>query len=121
MIDNKTVVGIYTGTTLAMSYVCIGTSNAIFLEHYNNEIVFLAEDVDKINDNFEEIAELIYQTNPYIYPYWFNNNINEGITKLKESQVIMKDGQNKIDFETVLNLNNKILYIQMMLKEEKGN
>ena len=29
------------------------------------------------NDNFEDIGELIYLTDPYIYPYWFNNNIEE--------------------------------------------
>lgn len=38
----------------------------------------------KINDNFEEIAELIYKTNPYIYSYWFNNDINEAKNKLKD-------------------------------------
>ena len=25
------------------------------------------------NDNLERIAELIYKTDPYIYPYWFEN------------------------------------------------
>ena len=29
------------------------------------------------NDNFEDIGELIYLTDPYIYPYWFNNSIEE--------------------------------------------
>lgn len=27
------------------------------------------------NDNFFEIAELIYKTDDYIYPFWFDNNI----------------------------------------------
>lgn len=27
------------------------------------------------NDNFIEIAELIYKTDEYIYPFWFDNNI----------------------------------------------
>ena len=35
-------------------------------------------------DNMEEIATLIYQTDPYIYPYWFNNNVEEAISFLKE-------------------------------------
>ena len=69
MIDKKTVVGIYTGTTLAMSYICIGTSNAIFLEHYNNEIVFLAEDVDKINDYFEQSNAGITCVDIYTHQY----------------------------------------------------
>lgn len=33
-----------------------------------------------INDNFKKIAELLYKTDPYIYPYWFGslkNCINE--------------------------------------------
>lgn len=25
------------------------------------------------NDNLERIAELIYNVEPYIYPYWFEN------------------------------------------------
>jgi len=28
-------------------------------------------------DNIEEIAKLIYETDPYIYPFWFNNDIEE--------------------------------------------
>lgn len=28
-------------------------------------------------DDFEEMAELIYQTDPYIYPFWFNNDIEK--------------------------------------------
>jgi len=29
-----------------------------------------------LNDNLEEVAKLIYQTDPYIYPYWFENYNN---------------------------------------------
>lgn len=28
----------------------------------------------RYDDNFEEIAGLIYDTDPYIYPFWFNND-----------------------------------------------
>ena len=28
-------------------------------------------------DNLSQIADLIYDTDPYIYPYWFDNNENE--------------------------------------------
>lgn len=35
-------------------------------------------------DNFKEIAILLYQTDPYIYPFWFNNNIEECIDFLKD-------------------------------------
>ena len=31
----------------------------------------------KKDDNFMEIAELIYETDPYIYPFWFNNDLDE--------------------------------------------
>ena len=29
------------------------------------------------DDNMEEIARLVYQTDPYIYPFWFDNDIEE--------------------------------------------
>ena len=32
----------------------------------------------KNTDNFDAIAKLIYQTDPYIYPYWFNNSLEAG-------------------------------------------
>lgn len=50
----KTIVGIYTGSTLAMSYKCIGTSNSVYLEYYNNEIVFLTDKVEEINETLNE-------------------------------------------------------------------
>ena len=31
----------------------------------------------KENDDTRQIAKLIYQTDPYIYPFWFNNNVEE--------------------------------------------
>ncbi len=31
----------------------------------------------KIDDDFTRIAELIYETDPYIYPYWFHDDIEE--------------------------------------------
>ena len=37
-----------------------------------------------INDNFEEIARLIYDTNPYIYPFWFHNDKGEATNFLKD-------------------------------------
>lgn len=36
----------------------------------------------KKDDNMEDIARLIYQTDPYIYPFWFNDDINEAIRVL---------------------------------------
>ena len=42
----------------------------------------------KKDDNMAEIAKLIYETDPYIYPFWFNNNVEEAInvlvTKIQE-------------------------------------
>ena len=29
------------------------------------------------DDNFEELAKLIYQTDPYIYPFWFKGGVEE--------------------------------------------
>lgn len=34
-------------------------------------------------DNLEEIAELIYYTDPYIYSFWFQNNVEEAKNTLK--------------------------------------
>lgn len=31
----------------------------------------------KKTDNMDDIATLIYQTDPYIYPYWFQNDLNK--------------------------------------------
>ena len=36
----------------------------------------------KKDDNMEEIAKLIYQTDPYIYPFWFNDSIEEAVEVL---------------------------------------
>lgn len=32
------------------------------------------------------MAELIYQTDPYIYPFWFNNDVSEAINFSEEFQ-----------------------------------
>lgn len=46
----------------------------------------------KKDDNMEDIARLIYETDPYIYPFWFNNDIDEAIKvlvpKIQESGFI---------------------------------
>lgn len=57
------------------------------------------------NDNFEEVAKLIYLTDPYIYPYWFNNNIEEGMQVLSEM----------IKMPTIFNYKNCLV----ALKEDK--
>ena len=38
----------------------------------------------KYTDNFIEIAELIYKTDPYIYPFWFKNDMEEAIEILSK-------------------------------------
>ena len=42
----------------------------------------------KESDNFEELATLIYETDPYIYPYWFNEDLDAAVEyfskKMKE-------------------------------------
>ena len=47
----------------------------------NDEIEFRRAN---LNDNLDDIAELIYKTDPYIYPFWFNNNIEEAKKYLKQ-------------------------------------
>ncbi len=34
------------------------------------------------DDNMEDIARLIYQTDPYIYSFWFHNNEDEAVNVL---------------------------------------
>ena len=38
----------------------------------------------KKTDNMAEIATLIYQTDPYIYPYWFENSVDKAIEFLSD-------------------------------------
>lgn len=40
----------------------------------NDEIIFRRAN---LNDNLEQIAELVYFTDPFIYPFWFNNSIKK--------------------------------------------
>ena len=42
------------------------------------------------DDNFSQIANLIYETDPYIYPYWFDNNEKECIEFFEKS--ILEEG-----------------------------
>lgn len=44
----------------------------------------------KEDDNMTEIAKLIYDTDPYIYPYWFENNENKCVDFFKEH--LLKEG-----------------------------
>ena len=38
----------------------------------------------KKSDNLKQAAKLIYLTDPYIYPYWFEDNIEKGIQTLTQ-------------------------------------
>lgn len=53
-----------------------------------NELIYFRR--AKKNDNMEEIARLIYDTDPYIYPFWFEKNENKCVEFLKEE--MLKDG-----------------------------
>lgn len=53
-----------------------------------NELIYFRRATK--TDNMEEIAKLIYDTDPYIYSYWFEKDINKCIDFLKEE--ILKDG-----------------------------
>ena len=41
----------------------------------NNEDIIIRK--ARSDDNFREMAELIYETDPYIYPYWFHDDVEE--------------------------------------------
>ena len=60
------------------------------------------------SDNFEEIARLLYETDPYIYPYWFNNNEGDFVDFM--SSEVLKDG-------FIFNYNN--LYVAYDKDKEK--
>ena len=53
-----------------------------------NEFIYFRR--AKKEDNMEEIAKLLYQTDPYIYPFWFDNDEDKCIEFLKNE--ILKDG-----------------------------
>ncbi|MBE6155298.1 MAG: GNAT family N-acetyltransferase [Firmicutes bacterium] len=53
-----------------------------------NELIYFRR--AKKDDNMEEIARLIYDTDPYIYPYWFDKNESKCVDFLKEE--MLKDG-----------------------------
>ena len=59
----------------------------------NDEIVFRRANV---NDNLEEIAALIYETDPYIYPFWFNNSLKKA-QKFLSKLIIQKGHLYNID------------------------
>lgn len=44
----------------------------------------------RIDDNMDEIAQLIYETDPYLYPYWFNNSLENAKSFLRDK--ILMDG-----------------------------
>ena len=59
-----------------------------------NEYLLTYDEIDlrraRKDDNLEEIAKLIYQTDPYIYPFWFNDSLEEAMRVLPE--YILKPG-----------------------------
>lgn len=57
----------------------MGKKNSYLVE---NDCIYFRR--AKIDDNMEEIAELIYDTDPYIYPYWFQKDERACIEFLKE-------------------------------------
>ena len=44
----------------------------------------------RLDDNFEDIAELIYRTDEYIYPYWFHDDVEE--CKRELPKLMKEDG-----------------------------
>ncbi len=38
----------------------------------------------KSDDSYKEIAAVLYDTDPYIYPFWFDNNKDEAITVIEK-------------------------------------
>ena len=62
----------------------------------------------KKDDNMEEIAKLLYETDPYIYPFWFNDDINEAV------KVLVRKMQKQ-----VLSIITRIAMLHMTLKRIK--
>ena len=62
--------------------------------HFNYNVNMGSLEIRKAKqtDNLNEIAKLIYLTDPYIYPYWFNKNNLEMLfqAKLKNWLMICK-------------------------------
>ena len=74
-----------------------------------------------LNDNFDEIAELIYETDPYIYPYWFNNDVEEAkrvlVPLMKEDSFIFNY---KFMYIAIDKNNNKIVGL-VSIMDNKAN
>ena len=53
--------------------------------HFNYNVNMGSLEIRKAKqtDNLNEIAKLIYLTDPYIYPYWFNKNNLEMLFQAK--------------------------------------
>ena len=65
----------------------------------------------KESDNMGEIATLIYQTDPYIYPYWFENDVQKAINFL--SGKILMEG-------FIFNYNNLYIAIDKVTNKIVG-
>ena len=50
-----------------------------------NELIYFRRATK--DDNMEEIAKLIYDTDPYIYPFWFEKDVNKCVDFLKEEML----------------------------------
>lgn len=47
-----------------------------------NELIYFRR--AKKEDNMEEIAKLIYDADPYIYPFWFDKDRNKCVEFLRK-------------------------------------
>lgn len=70
----------------------------------NEEIIFRRA---RIDDNIEEIAELLYHTDPYIYPFWFNHDLQEAkkflVERIKEEGFIFNYNNIYIAYDKTTN------------------
>lgn len=70
-------------------------------------------------DNFETIAKLIYETDRYIYPYWFQGDKTEGIKVISN---LMKDSRTSFYYEKciVAEIQGKIVGMLLFFDETSG-
>lgn len=74
----------------------------------DEKIIFRRANLD---DDLNKIAELIYKTDPYIYPFWFNNDIEEAKKYLVS--LMKKDGN-------LFNINNFYIAFDTTYKKIVG-
>jgi ribosomal protein S18 acetylase RimI-like enzyme len=73
----------------------------------------------KLNDNFEEVAELIYYTDNWVYPALFDNQLN--VAKKVIPQMIVNNTVFNYSNIEVAEINHRIIGLMVFMKEYPKN